>query len=75
MAMQSLDRQLKLMVSVMGNLLKLVRGEVSLFTQSGNRHRYAESCSRWSYSDSSAYCTSNIKSGNETYASNSIFKQ
>ena len=34
---------------------------------------YAESCSHWCYGDSGPYCDSNIKTGNETYASHFIF--
>ena len=38
-----------------------------------DRYQYTEPCSHWCYSDIGPYCDSNIKTGNETYASHFIF--
>ena len=72
MAMKSLDSQLKLMALVMVYVKICEGANVTIYY---NKHRHSESCSRWDYSYSGTYCGSNIKSGNETYASHLIFKQ
>ena len=74
MAIKSLDRQLKSITWVMAYDEICASRKCHYLLQS-NRHRQAESCSRWSCSDSGPYYDSNIKSGNETYASHLIFKQ
>ena len=52
--------------------MKSVREEIFLYLlYQINRHRHAESCRSWSYS--SQYCDSNMKSETKTYAVHLIF--